>query len=82
MLGSLLNEEFANSTEVLQWPYLKRMLHEHASGRRDHSFVLYALLNLSLWWRMWITQDMPRNMHQPAAAPLRIQRVGSWSESP
>jgi asparagine synthase (glutamine-hydrolysing) len=34
--------------------FVARMLAEHRSGRRDWSFHIWSLLNLSLWYEHWI----------------------------
>lgn len=37
---------------------LTRLLNEHVRGEKDHSFKLWALLNLELWHRMFIDQEI------------------------
>jgi len=37
--------------------FVLRMLAEHRRGKRDWSFHLWALLNLSLWYEHWIDNE-------------------------
>ena len=40
--------------DYFDYKFIERMLAEHRSGRREWSFHLWALLNLSLWYEHWI----------------------------
>ena len=48
----LLSSEFLNRQMVSE-PFLRTLLDEHQSGRRNNSSLLYALLMLELWFRNW-----------------------------
>jgi asparagine synthase (glutamine-hydrolysing) len=52
-LKTLLNETILDagsfSRRHFQMPYLKRLMDEHASGRRDHGYRLWNLLMLDMW---------------------------------
>lgn len=37
--------------------FVKKMLDEHISGKIDHGYRIWALLNLELWHRMFIDSD-------------------------
>jgi asparagine synthase (glutamine-hydrolysing) len=42
---------------VFNRDYMLRLLDEHLSGRVDHNFRLWILLNLEFWYRMYFDQD-------------------------
>ena len=37
---------------------LKRIFDEHSSGKRDHGYRMWALLNLELWHRIYIDRTI------------------------
>jgi asparagine synthase (glutamine-hydrolysing) len=39
---------------VFDGGYMGRLLEEHVAGRRDHNFRLWVLLNVELWYRMYM----------------------------
>ncbi len=47
-----------------------RLLEEHLSGRRDHSFPLWGLLTLSLWHEIFL-EGGERRFQSPPAEPAR-----------
>jgi asparagine synthase (glutamine-hydrolysing) len=47
--------------------YVKRLLDEHCTLRRDHHRRLWALLVLELWFRMWIDPPQAAAVLRPAA---------------
>ena len=52
LLGSRLRRR-----EMFDYNFVKRLLDEQQSGKDDHSFFLWNLLNLSLWYDHWIEGD-------------------------
>jgi asparagine synthase (glutamine-hydrolysing) len=56
--GKLLDAHLMNSPmrrrDFFDYKFIARLLDEHRRGRRDWSFHLWALLNLSLWYERWI----------------------------
>jgi len=36
---------------VFREAYLRRVLDEHRSGKRDNSSMIWSLMMLELWWR-------------------------------
>jgi asparagine synthase (glutamine-hydrolysing) len=40
--------------DFLDYRFVSRLFDEHRRGARDHGFHLWALLNLSLWYELWI----------------------------
>jgi len=57
-LGPLLERVFATSRLVdagyFRRPYMLELLAEHRAGRADHNYRLWFLLNLELWWRLYL----------------------------
>jgi asparagine synthase (glutamine-hydrolysing) len=50
---------------VFSRKYMTRLLHEHLSGQADHSYRLWILLNLEIWYRLYFeheTVDSLRNL--------------------
>ena len=56
-LAPLLERTFAESrlaqAGVFRPEVMRRLLDEHVSGRRDHNFRLWILLNLEFWYRLY-----------------------------
>jgi asparagine synthase (glutamine-hydrolysing) len=75
LLNSVLTREFAEQTGAFHWPVLEGLIQDHASGRADHAYALFALLVLGIWWRVWVTGEMAAETRRPAAAPVRISRL-------
>ena len=57
-LGNLLEMLFLKSRLVeegyFRREYMLELLRQHRSGRVDHNYRLWILLNLELWWRIYI----------------------------
>jgi asparagine synthase (glutamine-hydrolysing) len=47
--------------------YVRRLLEEHCSGKRNHHTRLWALLMLELWFRTWIDGAAAGEALRPAA---------------
>jgi asparagine synthase (glutamine-hydrolysing) len=45
--------------------YVERLLDEHMSGANSHHTRLFALLNLELWFRMWVDQAPAEALRRP-----------------
>jgi asparagine synthase (glutamine-hydrolysing) len=57
-LGGLL-ERFLQSSRLADAgyfarPYMLELLAQHRAGRLDHNYRLWFLLNLEIWWRLYI----------------------------
>jgi asparagine synthase (glutamine-hydrolysing) len=57
-LGGLLEHFFERSRLAdaghFARPYMLQLLAEHRAGRADHNYRLWFLLNLELWWRLYV----------------------------
>jgi len=51
LLNDTLDERQSFSRQYLDQPILRRLRHEHHAGTRDHTYRLFALLMLEIWWR-------------------------------
>jgi asparagine synthase (glutamine-hydrolysing) len=56
-LGALVESSLFNSAlrrrELFDYDFIGRLLKEHRSRRMNFSFLLWSLLNLSLWYEHW-----------------------------
>jgi asparagine synthase (glutamine-hydrolysing) len=57
----------ARERGVFRADYVRALLDEHCSHRRDHHTRLWALLMLELWFRMWIDAPAEAAILRPAA---------------
>jgi asparagine synthase (glutamine-hydrolysing) len=63
---TLLGAE-ARNRGVFRTDYVRRLLDEHCTYRRNHHTRLWALLMLELWFRMWIDGAAASEAYRPAA---------------
>ncbi len=63
---TLLGTE-ARNRGVFRTDYVRRLLDEHCTYRRNHHTRLWALLMLELWFRMWIDGAAASEAYRPAA---------------
>ena len=68
LAGDTLLDARARAREQLQPNLVKRMLHEHTRGERDHGHRLWCLLVLELWQRSWL-DPATAPPHRAAATP-------------
>jgi asparagine synthase (glutamine-hydrolysing) len=54
LLGELIMTSSIRRRELFDYEFIARLIEEHRSGKRDWSFHLWALLNVSLWYDRWI----------------------------
>jgi asparagine synthase (glutamine-hydrolysing) len=53
--------------------FIREITDEHISGQRDHSYRLWALLNLELWYRINFERETPESLAEMTA---RLRRDG------
>jgi asparagine synthase (glutamine-hydrolysing) len=70
LLGSQLRRR-----ELFDYDFIKRLLAEQRSGRDNHSFFLWNLLNLSLWYDHWIEGDRTEAIGRTPVEMNRAERV-------
>ncbi|MDQ1354710.1 MAG: hypothetical protein QG657_5019, partial [Acidobacteriota bacterium] len=49
LMMEYLSEKRVKESGFFNYDYIKRMIEEHLSGRRDHVHRLWALINFNLW---------------------------------
>lgn len=54
MLAALIMNSAIRRRQLFDYRFINRLIEEHRDGRRDWSFHLWALLNVSLWYDRWI----------------------------
>jgi asparagine synthase (glutamine-hydrolysing) len=64
---------------LLEPAAVARVLDEHRAGRGDHGDILWALLNLELWYRTWIDGG---GVQQIAPAPAASASMGRQEAAP
>jgi asparagine synthase (glutamine-hydrolysing) len=52
-LGGLILNSGIRRRKLFDYAFIARLIEEHQSGKRDWSFHLWALLNVSLWYDRW-----------------------------
>jgi asparagine synthase (glutamine-hydrolysing) len=53
MLGGLIMNSSIRRRGLFNYAFIARLIDEHRTGRRDWSFHLWSLLNVSLWYERW-----------------------------
>lgn len=56
-MRSVLLDDTVRTWGIFDQPKLEQTINEHTSGRRNHGFLLYKLLNLTLWHRHYIARQ-------------------------
>jgi asparagine synthase (glutamine-hydrolysing) len=61
-LAPLLNSYLGDNSEfvalgIFEPKYVRALMEEHMSGRVDHSFRLWILLNLEIWYRLYFKRE-------------------------
>jgi asparagine synthase (glutamine-hydrolysing) len=80
-LGELLESLFVRSRLAdeghFRRPYMMELLEQHRSGKVDHNYRLWILLNLELWWRIYIDGAAPEELEQTMHERLTLQVASS-----
>jgi len=72
-LEDTLLGERAAARGLFRTDTVRRLVRDHVSGARDHSWKLWSLLNVELWHRVWIDGEGPGS---DRLGPPGVQRKG------
>jgi asparagine synthase (glutamine-hydrolysing) len=76
-LGNFLEALFMKSRLAeegyFQRDYMMELLNQHRSGQIDHNYRLWILLNLELWWRIYIDGASVEALDQFIAERLELR---------
>ncbi len=75
MLKEVLSQDFAEQTGMFEPAILEQLRTDHAAGRRDYAYPLFALLVLGIWWETWLTQSAVPETRRPAFVPTKVRRL-------
>ncbi len=56
-LKNLFDESRFVELGIFERSYVQRLLHEHISGKADHNFRLWILINLEIWYRLYFENE-------------------------
>jgi asparagine synthase (glutamine-hydrolysing) len=77
-LGPLLEDLFRKSRLAdegyFDRAYMTELLHQHRQGMADHNYRLWILLNLELWWRMYMDGEPLDELEDMMAACLVTEK--------
>lgn len=54
MLGDMIMNSSIRRRDLFDYKFIASLMDEHQRGKRDWSFHLWALLNVSLWYDRWV----------------------------
>ena len=84
-LGNLLENLFLESrlaeAGCFHRSYMLRLLKQHRSGRADHNYSLWMLLNLELWWRIYIDELSLDKMAESMSRWMGHRSLGNSRQS-
>ena len=61
---------------IFERGYVQRLIDEHISGKVDHNYRLWLLINLEIWYRMLFDDTNVESMQQEIGR-LTASRTGS-----
>src|SRR5205085_9776832 len=68
LLNDCLGDPFLTGTGLFRPDFVRSMIRDHAAGKRNYAYQLFALLVFSFWWRIWIDGSLPLRYATPRAA--------------
>ena len=71
MLRSLFAESRFVELGIFEQAYIDRLLDEHISGKVDHNYRIWVLLNLEIWYRLFFEGETIDSMRDFIAAHAR-----------
>ncbi|MDH3695061.1 MAG: asparagine synthase C-terminal domain-containing protein, partial [Gammaproteobacteria bacterium] len=63
-LQKLFSESRFVELGIFEQKYMQELLEEHLSGKVDHNFRLWILLNLELWYRIYFENQSMDDMRE------------------
>ena len=61
-LRNLFNQSRLAEMGIFNHGYMEKILQEHISGKADHNFRLWILINLELWYRLYFEKESVESM--------------------
>lgn len=78
LLHETLNKQFLEDIGMLRPQVIERLIRQQAAGKADLAYPLFALLILGIWWKIWITRELPSQCTLPnKIAPVQIVHLSS-----
>ncbi len=74
MLRENLSPGFLDEVGLFANARVDQLIELHASGKRDYAYPLFTLLVFSIWWRIWVSGEMPVQISETGRG--RIERTG------
>jgi len=79
-LGNLLEALFVNSRLAeegyFRREYMMELLNQHRTGKVDHNYRLWILLNLELWWRLYIDGSTVDTLGELIDEQINFRKAG------
>ena len=73
ILHETLNRQFLEDVGMLRYEIVEQLIRQQTHGKADLAYPLFALLILGIWWRIWITRELPLQCTRPTnIAPVQI----------
>lgn len=72
LLKQTLSRNFVESTGMLHYGPIESMIRQQAGGRADLAYPLYALFIFAIWWRIWISREIPPALRRHSAKPVHV----------
>lgn len=64
MLRSLFSQSRFVELGIFEKDYIEQLLEEHISGRVDHNYRIWLLLNLEIWYRLFFEGETVESMRE------------------
>jgi len=64
LLETVLRESRLADEGYFDRSYMMKLLHQHRTGKADHNYRLWILLNLELWWRLYIDHHSVEDLEE------------------
>ena len=64
LMATVIDESRLAQAGIFDQGYMRRLMEEHVSGRSDHNFRLWILLNLEFWHRIYFEGCTPERLNE------------------